>query len=66
VLVITAAAAFARDQAADPASLRLLFSEVQAGTMASEHYCTLVLANRLYHFEKANRKMGKGSGPQVP
>jgi len=59
LLLIVMATAFAGDQASDPASLRLLFSEVKAGSMATENYCTLVFANHHYHFEKANRKMGK-------
>src|SRR5436190_16244650 len=39
--------------------LRLLLSEVQAGTMASDHYCTLVFADRHFHSERATRKTGK-------
>jgi hypothetical protein len=38
--------------------LRLLLSEVQAGSMASEQYCVLVFSDRHYHYERANRKMG--------
>jgi hypothetical protein len=41
------------------AALRLLLSEVQPGTMATEQYCMLVFADRHFHAEKANRKMGK-------
>jgi hypothetical protein len=39
--------------------LRLMLSEVQPGTMATEQYCTLVFADRRFHAEKANRKKGK-------
>lgn len=45
--------------ASGTAPLRLLLSEVQAGTMASEQYCTLVFDDRHFHTEKATRKMGK-------
>jgi hypothetical protein len=40
-------------------TLRLMLSEVQPGTMATEQYCMLVFADRRFHAEKANRKMGK-------
>ena len=40
-------------------ALRLLFSEVQAGAMASEQYCALVFADRRFHYEKASRNVGK-------
>ena len=40
-------------------TLRLMLSEVQPGTMATEQYCMLVFADRHFHAEKANRKMGK-------
>jgi hypothetical protein len=53
------------NQPASNASLRLLLSEVQAGTMASEHYCTLVFADRRFHAEKATRKMGKDRDRKV-
>jgi len=52
----------------DPAKgtpLRLLLSEVQPGTMASEQYCMLVFADRHFHAEKANRKMGKDRDRKV-
>src|SRR5437667_4301364 len=49
----------------DGAPIRLLLSEVQAGTMASEQYCTLVFANRHFHSEKATRKMGKDRDRKV-
>lgn len=47
------------------ADLRLMLSEVQPGTMASEQYCTLVFADRRFHAEKANRKMGKDRDRKV-
>jgi hypothetical protein len=40
-------------------ALRLLLSEVQPGTMASEQYCLLVFQDRHFHAEKASRKMGQ-------
>ena len=40
-------------------ALRVLLSEVQPGTMATEQYCTLVFADHRFHAEKANRKMGQ-------
>jgi hypothetical protein len=46
-------------------SVRLLLSEVQAGTMASEQYCTLVFADHRFHSEKANRKLGKDRDRKV-
>ena len=56
---ISLASARGSDQApVDAAPLRLLLSEVQAGSMASEQYCVLVLSDRRYHLEKANRKTG--------
>jgi hypothetical protein len=60
VLGIGLAATSGSSQPASGApSLRLLLSEVRPGTMASEHYCTLVFANRHFHSEKATRKLGK-------
>jgi hypothetical protein len=41
------------------AALRLVLSETQPGTMATEQYCMLVFADRRFHAEKANRKMGR-------
>lgn len=51
--------------AAGGPALRLLLSEVQPGTMASEQYCMLVFADRHYHSEKANRKTGKDRDRKV-
>jgi hypothetical protein len=60
------AAASGSDQPPARASrLRLLLSEVQAGTMASEQYCALVFADRRIHFEKATRKLGKDRDRKV-
>jgi len=53
------AMADANQAASDTPPLRLLLSEVQAGTMASEQYCTLVFADHSFHSEKAIRKLGK-------
>ena len=46
------------EQPKEPA-LRLVLSEVQPGSMASEHYCMLVFADRSFHAEKARRKTGQ-------
>jgi hypothetical protein len=47
------------NESVSDASLRLLMSEVQPGTMSSEHYCMLVFSDRRFHAEKANRHLGK-------
>ncbi len=59
------ATANSNQPANDAPSLRLLLSEVQAGTMASEQYCTLVFANGHFHSEKATRKLGKDRDRKV-
>jgi hypothetical protein len=59
VLGISLAANAGPTEPAKSAALRLMLSEVQPGTMATEQYCTLVFADRHFHAEKANRKMGK-------
>jgi hypothetical protein len=59
VLGIGLAASAGQNEPAKGTALRLLLSEVQPGTMASEQYCMLVFADRHFHAEKANRKMGK-------
>src|SRR6266851_6800468 len=53
------AAAAGPDEMAKGTAIRLLLSEVQAGSMASEQYCTLVFADRHFHYERASRKMGR-------
>lgn len=47
-----------QEEPKEPA-LRLVLSEVQPGSMSSEHYCMLVFADRSFHAEKARRKVGK-------
>src|ERR1700687_3695022 len=59
VLGIGLAANAGSTDPAKGAALRLMLSEVQPGTMATEQYCMLVFADRRFHVEKANRKMGK-------
>jgi hypothetical protein len=39
--------------------IRLFLSEVQPGSLAADHYCTLVFTDRHFHSEKANRRNGK-------
>jgi len=46
-------------------SLRLFFSEVQAGAMASEHFCALVFADRRFHYERASRSVGRDRDRKV-
>jgi hypothetical protein len=53
------------NEPAKGAALRLMLSEVQPGAMASEQYCTLVFADRRFHAEKANRKMGQDRDRKV-
>ena len=58
VIGIGTGSAVSADSPANPAPLRLVLSEVQAGSMASEQYCVLVFSDRRFHFEKASRKTG--------
>lgn len=53
------------DELAKGPALRLLFSEVQVGSMASEQYCAMVFTNRHFHYEKASRKSGKDRDRKV-
>lgn len=59
VLVIGFGAGADSNEPAKSAPLRLLLSEVQPGTMATQQYCMLVFADRHFHAETANRKMGR-------
>jgi hypothetical protein len=65
MLGIGLAAAAGQNEAAKGGAARLLLNEVQAGAMASEQYCTLVFADRHFHSEKANRKLGKDRDRKV-
>jgi len=65
VLGIGLAANAGPTEPANSAALRLLLSEVQPGSMASEQYCMLVFADRHFHAEKANRKTGKDRDRKV-
>ncbi len=47
------------------AAVRLQLNEVQAGSMASEQYCTVIFADRHFHSEKASRKRGKDTDRKV-
>ncbi len=40
-------------------ALRLKLSEIQPGSMASEHYCLLVFTDHSFHAEKASRHVGR-------
>jgi hypothetical protein len=65
VLGIGLAAAAGPDEMAKGMAVRLVLSEVQAGSMASEHYCTLVFEDRRFHYEKASRKMGQDKDRKI-
>jgi hypothetical protein len=65
VLGIGLAASAGPNEPAKSAALRLLLSEVQPGSMATEQYCMLVFADRHFHAEKANRKTGKDRDRKV-
>jgi len=65
VFAIGLAADAGQNEPMKTAALRLLLSEVQPGTMASEQYCMLVFEDRHFHAEKANRKMGKDRDRKV-
>lgn len=47
------------------AALRLLFSEVQVGSLASEQYCALIFDDHHFHYEKASRKSGQDHDRRV-
>ncbi len=65
VLEIGLAAAAVPDETAKRMAVRLLLSELQAGSMASEQYCTLVFEDRHFHYEKASRKTGQDRDRKV-
>jgi hypothetical protein len=65
ILGIGLAAAAGPNETAKATAARLMLNEVQAGTMASEQYCILVFADRHFHSEKANRKLGKDRDRKV-
>ena len=54
-----AAAVVGQNDVAKSAAVRLQLNEVQAGSMASEQYCTVVFADRHFHSEKASLSRGK-------
>ena len=45
-------------RAQKPISVRLVLSEVQAGSMQSQQYCAIVFPDHRFHFEKASRRRG--------
>src|ERR1700681_4468886 len=51
--------------ASEPASIRLLLSEVQPGSLSADQYCTLVFADHHFHSEKASRHHGKDTDRKV-
>jgi hypothetical protein len=58
VLGIGLLAGAASREPAKPAPLRLLLSEVQPGSLASEQYCMLVFDDHRFHAETAHRSSG--------
>ena len=64
VLGIGLAVAFSDEMAKGPA-VRLLLSEVEEGTMASNQYCAVVFSNRSFHYEKSSRRLGKDKDRKV-
>lgn len=65
VLGIGLAAAAGLNQMVKGSAVQLLLSEVQAGSMVSHQYCTLVFADHHFHYEKASRKMGQDQERKV-
>ncbi|HWY19809.1 MAG TPA: hypothetical protein VNX26_01240 [Candidatus Acidoferrum sp.] len=60
-----AAALLGQNETAKGAAVRLQLNEVQAGSMASEQYCTVVFADRRFHSERASRRRGKDTDRRV-
>jgi hypothetical protein len=65
VLAMSIAFAAGSDEGAKGPSLRLFFSEVQAGAMASEQFCGLFFADRRFHYERASRNVGRDRNRKV-
>jgi len=59
VLGVVLAASAESNRPAKPASVRLMLSEVQAGATQAQQYCTLVFADRHFHYERASLHHGK-------
>src|ERR1700681_239990 len=51
--------------ASEPASIRLLLSEVQPGSLSADQYCTLVFTDHRFHSEKASRDHGQDTDLKV-
>ena len=60
-----AAAVVGQSDGAKRATVQLQLNEVQAGSMASEQYCTVVFADRHFHSEKARLSRGKDKDRKV-
>ena len=52
-------------QAPNPPTIRVLFSEVQPGSLSADQYCTLVFTNHHFHSEKASRHHGQDTSRKV-
>ena len=60
IVVIASYAALAGSvESGRNARIRLLFAEIEAGTMQSQHYCGLVFEDRRFHYEQASRHNGR-------
>jgi hypothetical protein len=58
------ASAAPNDRGTGP-GLRLLLSELQPGSLASEHYCMLVFDDHSFHSERAHRTRGRDQERKV-
>jgi hypothetical protein len=52
-------------QAPNPPKIRVLFSEVQPGSLSADQYCTLVFTDHHFHSEKASLHHGKDADRKV-
>lgn len=59
ILLSGLAALAGSDQPPNKTAFRLLLSEVQPGSMATQQQCTLVFTDRRFHHETASRKRGR-------
>ena len=56
---VALAAGFAQEPPAKAAPIRFLLSESQAGATQVQQYCTVVFADRRFHYERASIHHGK-------
>jgi hypothetical protein len=65
VVGIGLSVAAGQSEATKNPGVRLQINEVQAGSMASEQYCTVIFSDRRFHTEKASRSRGKDTDRKV-